>query len=143
MKIIWLEIFIKSSVVISYLKVIEDTYLIESFRRKFLKKRNLDYPHGTGHGVGFFLNVHEGPQSISKFNRVKLKEGMILSNEPGYYFKNKYVWYYFCNNTNLLNHSVLYQGFFFKFYLIYEVDICSCNNNNFSSKVWTIYFRLH
>ena len=36
--------------------------------RKFLKKINLDYSHGTGHGVGFYLNVHEGPQSISKFN---------------------------------------------------------------------------
>ena len=55
--------------------------------RKFLKKDNLDYAHGTGHGVGFFLNVHEGPQSISKFNTIKIKEGMILSNEPGYYKK--------------------------------------------------------
>ena len=58
--------------------------------RKFLKKSNLDYPHGTGHGVGFFLNVHEGPQSISKLNNVKIREGMILSNEPGYYKKNKF-----------------------------------------------------
>ena len=58
--------------------------------RKFLKQSNLDYAHGTGHGVGFFLNVHEGPQSISKFNKVKIKEGMILSNEPGYYKKNKF-----------------------------------------------------
>ena len=58
--------------------------------RKFLKKDGLDYAHGTGHGVGFFLNVHEGPQSISKFNSVKLKEGMILSNEPGYYKKGHY-----------------------------------------------------
>ena len=58
--------------------------------RKFLKKSNLDYEHGTGHGVGFFLNVHEGPQSISKINKVKIKEGMILSNEPGYYKKNKF-----------------------------------------------------
>tara|TARA_B100001093_G_scaffold411411_1_gene400902 strand:- start:2690 stop:3508 length:819 start_codon:yes stop_codon:yes gene_type:complete len=58
--------------------------------RKFLKKSNLDYSHGTGHGVGFFLNVHEGPQSISKFNKVKIKEGMILSNEPGYYKRNKF-----------------------------------------------------
>ena len=41
--------------------------------------------HGTGHGVGFFLNVHEGPQSLSKNNKVKLKSGMIISNEPGYY----------------------------------------------------------
>ena len=58
--------------------------------RKFLKKSNLDYAHGTGHGVGFFLNVHEGPQSISKFNKVKIKEGMIISNEPGYYKKDHF-----------------------------------------------------
>ena len=58
--------------------------------RKYLKKSGLDYSHGTGHGVGFFLNVHEGPQSISKYNSIKLKEGMILSNEPGYYKKNHY-----------------------------------------------------
>ena len=58
--------------------------------RQFLKKDGLDYAHGTGHGVGFFLNVHEGPQSISKNNNVKLKEGMIVSNEPGYYKKNYY-----------------------------------------------------
>ena len=45
----------------------------------------MDYPHGTGHGVGYFLNVHEGPQSLSKKNKVKLKNGMIISNEPGYY----------------------------------------------------------
>ena len=45
----------------------------------------LDYAHGTGHGVGFFLNVHEGPQSISKLNNVKILEGMIVSNEPGFY----------------------------------------------------------
>ena len=63
---------------------------IDKRARKFLKQDNLDYPHGTGHGVGFFLNVHEGPQSISKNNKVKIKEGMILSNEPGYYKKNKF-----------------------------------------------------
>ena len=53
--------------------------------RKFLKMSGLDYEHGTGHGVGFFLNVHEGPQSISKINNIKILEGMVLSNEPGYY----------------------------------------------------------
>ena len=58
--------------------------------RKFLKKEGLDYAHGTGHGVGFFLNVHEGPQSISKYNSIKIKKGMILSNEPGYYKKNSF-----------------------------------------------------
>ena len=63
---------------------------IDTRARKFLKQSNLDYAHGTGHGVGFFLNVHEGPQSISKINKVKIKEGMILSNEPGYYKKNKF-----------------------------------------------------
>ena len=55
-----------------------------------MNKINLDYGHGTGHGVGFFLNVHEGPQSISKFNSVELKEGMIVSNEPGYYEEGKF-----------------------------------------------------
>ncbi len=58
---------------------------IDQNARKFLKKIKLDYPHGTGHGVGYFLNVHEGPQSLSKNNKVFLKDGMILSNEPGYY----------------------------------------------------------
>ncbi len=63
---------------------------IDKRARKFLKKSNLDYAHGTGHGVGFFLNVHEGPQSISKINKVKIKQGMILSNEPGFYKRNKF-----------------------------------------------------
>ena len=58
--------------------------------RKFLKKINLDYAHGTGHGVGFFLNVHEGPQSISKFNKINIQKGMVLSNEPGFYQKNDF-----------------------------------------------------
>ncbi len=63
---------------------------IDKRARKYLRQNNLDYAHGTGHGVGFFLNVHEGPQSISKINEIKIKEGMILSNEPGYYKKNKF-----------------------------------------------------
>jgi Xaa-Pro aminopeptidase len=44
-----------------------------------------DYDHGTGHGVGAFLSVHEGPQRISRISEVPLEPGMILSNEPGYY----------------------------------------------------------
>ncbi len=64
--------------------------LIDKRARKFLKKVNLDYLHGTGHGVGFFLNVHEGPQAISKYNKIKITEGMILSNEPGFYKKGKF-----------------------------------------------------
>ncbi len=58
---------------------------VDGSARKFLKKIKLDYPHGTGHGVGYFLNVHEGPQSLSRNNKVNLKDGMIVSNEPGYY----------------------------------------------------------
>jgi Xaa-Pro aminopeptidase len=63
---------------------------IDARARKFLNKSNLDYAHGTGHGVGFFLNVHEGPQAITKINSIKIREGMILSNEPGYYHKGKF-----------------------------------------------------
>ncbi len=63
---------------------------IDVVARKSLKEVNLDYAHGTGHGVGYFLNVHEGPQAISKRNKVKLVKGMIVSNEPGYYENGKF-----------------------------------------------------
>jgi len=78
------------AVVTTNLKKINAGKKIDIKARKFLKKDGLDYAHGTGHGVGFFLNVHEGPQAISKFNNIKLEEGMILSNEPGYYKKGHY-----------------------------------------------------
>ena len=74
----------------SNLKIYKTGNQIDKNARKPLKKINLDYPHGTGHGVGHFLNVHEGPQSISKSNKITLKKGMILSNEPGFYKKNKF-----------------------------------------------------
>jgi Xaa-Pro aminopeptidase len=63
---------------------------IDKVARKSLKEINLDYAHGTGHGVGYFLNVHEGPHAISNGNKVKFKEGMIVSNEPGYYENGKF-----------------------------------------------------
>ena len=63
---------------------------IDRNARKYLKQIGLDYSHGTGHGVGYFLNVHEGNHAFSKNNRNKLQEGMIISNEPGYYEKNKF-----------------------------------------------------
>jgi Xaa-Pro aminopeptidase len=78
--------------------------------RKFLKKEGLDYAHGTGHGVGFFLNVHEGPQSISKYNTIKIEKGMILSNEPGYYKKN----YFGIRIENLLYVNQLNNQLFFE-----------------------------
>ena len=64
--------------------------LIDVKARKYLKNVGLDYEHGTGHGVGFYSNVHEGPQAISKYNKIKIQEGMILSNEPGYYKKGSF-----------------------------------------------------
>ncbi len=61
-------------------------YQIDSFARQHLWAEGYDFDHGTGHGVGHFLSVHEGPQSISKRQiNVALEEGMVLSNEPGYY----------------------------------------------------------
>ena len=74
----------------SNLNIHNNGRLIDIRARKYLKEYNLNYDHGTGHGVGFFLNVHEGPQAISKFNSIKFCEGMILSNEPGYYKKDKF-----------------------------------------------------
>jgi Xaa-Pro aminopeptidase len=59
---------------------------LDGLARSSLWQAGLDYDHGTGHGVGSFLSVHEGPQRISKVpNRVALEPGMIVSNEPGYY----------------------------------------------------------
>ena len=63
---------------------------IDKVARSPLKKIKLNYEHGTGHGVGYYLNVHEGPQAFSKNNNFKLREGMIISNEPGYYEKGKF-----------------------------------------------------
>ncbi len=78
------------AVAITNLNKFKTGNFIDKRARKFLKESNLDYSHGTGHGVGFFLNVHEGPQSISKFNKISLSEGMVLSNEPGFYKKGHF-----------------------------------------------------
>ncbi|MCW6507363.1 aminopeptidase P family protein [Lichenifustis flavocetrariae] len=58
---------------------------LDSFARQFLWAAGLDFDHGTGHGIGSYLSVHEGPQRIAKTGTTPLVEGMILSNEPGYY----------------------------------------------------------
>jgi Xaa-Pro aminopeptidase len=63
---------------------------IDAFARAALWKASLDYAHGTGHGVGSFLSVHEGPQRIARTGMEKLLPGMILSNEPGYYKEGAY-----------------------------------------------------
>jgi Xaa-Pro aminopeptidase len=58
---------------------------IDSLARQFLWQAGIDFDHGTGHGVGSYLSVHEGPARISKLGTTPLRRGMILSNEPGYY----------------------------------------------------------
>ncbi len=58
---------------------------LDPLARTALWQAGLDFDHGTGHGVGSYLSVHEGPASISKLGSVALRRGMILSNEPGYY----------------------------------------------------------
>ena len=63
---------------------------LDPFARQFLWQAGLDFDHGTGHGVGSYLSVHEGPARLSKLGTVALKRGMILSNEPGYYKTDQY-----------------------------------------------------
>jgi Xaa-Pro aminopeptidase len=63
---------------------------LDAFARRDLWEAGLDFDHGTGHGVGSYLSVHEGPQRISKLSATPLQPGMILSNEPGYYRAGEY-----------------------------------------------------
>jgi len=64
---------------------------LDAFARRALWQIGLDYDHGTGHGVGSYLSVHEGPVSLSRAGRmVPLAPGMILSDEPGYYLPGAY-----------------------------------------------------
>jgi Xaa-Pro aminopeptidase len=63
---------------------------LDPFARQALWQYGLDFEHGTGHGVGSYLSVHEGPARISKLGNTALKRGMILSNEPGYYKAGEY-----------------------------------------------------
>ena len=64
---------------------------LDAFARRALWQKGLDYDHGTGHGVGSYLSVHEGPVSISRLARpVPIEAGMILSNEPGFYLADHY-----------------------------------------------------
>ncbi|HEX2448426.1 MAG TPA: aminopeptidase P family protein [Methyloceanibacter sp.] len=63
---------------------------LDPFARRPLWEAGLDFDHGTGHGVGSYLGVHEGPQRLSRLGTVELEPGMILSNEPGYYREGQY-----------------------------------------------------
>ena len=63
---------------------------IDAFARSSLWDSGFDYDHGTGHGIGSYLSVHEGPHGISRKNHVILKPGMLFSNEPGYYKQGEF-----------------------------------------------------
>jgi len=78
---------LKGHIAIATARFPEDTRGVDldPLARQALWQAGLDYSHGTGHGVGSYLSVHEGPQSISRRGMHKLEPGMILSNEPGYY----------------------------------------------------------
>lgn len=63
---------------------------LDALARQFLWQRGLDFDHGTGHGIGSYLSVHEGPQRIAKTGHTPLEAGMIVSNEPGFYKAGAY-----------------------------------------------------
>ncbi|MGA9797147.1 MAG: aminopeptidase P family protein [Rhizomicrobium sp.] len=84
---------LKGHIALATMKFPEGTpgIALDSFARKSLWDAGLDYDHGTGHGVGSYLSVHEGPQNISKRPILQpLKPGMICSNEPGFYKEGEY-----------------------------------------------------
>ena len=107
--------------------------------RKFLKNEGLDYAHGTGHGVGFFLNVHEGPQSISKYNTIPIKKGMILSNEPGYYKKN----HFGIRIENLIHVKQLNNKIFFKNFTLAPLEKDLINYKLLDKNEKDYLFRYH
>lgn len=96
-------------------------YLLDVLARRALWEDGLDYRHGTGHGVGHFLNVHEGPQGIGTravFNETSLKENMVVSNEPGYYEDGK--WGIRIENLVIVKKAETRNNFGGKGYLTFE-----------------------
>ncbi len=112
---------------------------IDKIARKSLNSIGLDYRHGTGHGVGAFLNVHEGPQGISKHNYVQLKEGMVLSNEPGFYKKN----YFGIRIENLVYIKKIKSKLLFKNLTMAPIDTDLINFKMLSKKEKNYLFKYH
>ena len=99
----------------------------------------MDYAHGTGHGVGYFLNVHEGPQAISKNNNIKIQNRMILSNEPGYYKKNKFG----IRIENLVYANKIQGKLFFKNLTLAPLEKDLINHKLLTKKEENYIFRYH
>ncbi len=126
-------------VALSNIKKEKNGHNIDKIARKSLNSIGLDYRHGTGHGVGAFLNVHEGPQGISKNNYVKLKEGMILSNEPGFYKKNEFG----IRIENLVFIKKIKSRLFFENLTMAPIDIDLINVKMLNKKERDYLFKYH
>ena len=99
---------------------------LDAFARMALWKEGKDYNHGTGHGVGSFMNVHEGPQNIRKdMNMQELIPGMVLSNEPGFYYEN----HYGIRHENLIAVTERETTDFGTFYNFETLTICPFDRN--------------
>ena len=107
---------------------------LDAIARQFLWKEGLSYLHGTGHGVGHFLNVHEGPQSI-RLNYVPtpLTPGMITSNEPGLYREN--IHGIRCENLVLTVPAM--ETEFGKFYRFETLTLCPFDLSLFDTSIMT------
>ena len=83
---------LKGHIAVSTFKINKNTtgQIIDRSARKYLKNKNFDYEHGTGHGVGYLSNVHENPPTISKLSNNKFQINQVVSNEPGFYKKNDF-----------------------------------------------------
>jgi Xaa-Pro aminopeptidase len=108
---------------------------LDILARKFLWNNELTYWHGTGHGIGHFLNVHEGPQSIrTEENPTQLKPGMVTSNEPGVYRVNQYG----VRTENLIVTQVYKKTKEFgTFYNFETITLCPIDTKPISKKMLT------
>ena len=122
------------------LNKIKRANLLDNLARKFLNKKGLDYPHGTGHGVGFFLNVHESPVAISKGYKMKIKPGQVMSNEPGFYKKGAFG----IRLENMIYVKQLKNKIFFKNLTMvpFDKDLINIDLLNYKEKNYLINYNL-
>ena len=113
--------------------------LIDVRARKYLKQVGLNYEHGTGHGVGFYSNVHEGPQAISKYNNVRMQKGMIISNEPGYYKKGSFG----IRIENLIYIKRIKKNLFFENLTLAPIDKDLINKEQLNKEEKNYLFKYH
>ena len=107
---------------------------LDAFARMALWQEGKDYNHGTGHGVGSFMNVHEGPQNIRKdMNFQELIPGMVLSNEPGFYYEN----HYGIRHENLIVVRELETTDFGTFYDFETLTVCPFDRNVLDTNLMT------